>query len=140
MLRSFGYKFTDLVFTKSKNGKWLCDKCFFSISHSNGYVAVAVSNREVGIDVEEINAFVEKCNNDVLFDKMKRHIISKKEAPPQTPMQMLKMWTQKESLFKCRSKKSFNPSYELWFGFNPKNINSFSRLNIKLEFIELLRK
>lgn len=109
VFRSFGYKFDDLSFSKSKTGKWSCDKCFFSISHSNGYVAVAVSNAEVGIDIEEITAFREKCNNEEFFNGMKAHIVSKKEPAVQTPMELLKLWTQKESLFKRKSKKSFDP-------------------------------
>ena len=40
---TFNYNFKDLVFTLN-NGKWSCDKCYFSISHSNNFVAVAVSN------------------------------------------------------------------------------------------------
>lgn len=109
LFRSFGYKLADLVFSKSKNGKWLCDKCFFSISHSNGYVAVAVSNREVGIDMEEKTAFREKCTDEAFLKGIEARIVSRKDASSQTPMELLKLWTQKESLFKRKSKKDFDP-------------------------------
>lgn len=109
LFRSFGYKLSDLKFSKSKNGKWLCDKCFFSISHSGGYVAVALSNMEVGIDIEEASAFIEKCSDKAFFEGMKRLMVGKKEAEPQTPADLLQLWTKKESLFKCKYKKSFAP-------------------------------
>ena len=110
LFRSFGYKLQDLTFSKSKNGKWLCDKCFFSISHSNGYVAVAVSNMEVGIDMEGIDAFLEKCNDESFFKGMVKHVVGKKEPMPQDPTELLKVWTQKESAFKCKGKKAFCPT------------------------------
>ena len=52
---------------------------------------------------------MEKYNDETLFNRMKEHIVRKKETAVQTPMELLKIWTQKESLFKLRSKKSFDP-------------------------------
>lgn len=109
LFRSFGYRLCDLKFSKSKNGKWTCDKCFFSISHSGGYVAVAVSNTEIGIDIEELSAFRKKCNGEELFGRMRSRIVSKREPSPQTDEELLKLWTKKESLFKRRAKRSFDP-------------------------------
>ena len=91
LYRSFGYKMSDLSFSKSKNGKWLCDKCFFSISHSGGYVAVAVSDTEIGIDAEDVHAFEEKCKVGATFERMKRHISPNEEPYPKTPFELLKI-------------------------------------------------
>ena len=110
LLHSFGYKMSDLIFSRSQNGKWLCDKCFFSLSHSGGYVAVAVSNTQVGIDIEDVLAFEEKCKDSTVLKRMRRHIAGKSEPYPKTPFELLKIWTQKESIFKCKSEKSFNPA------------------------------
>lgn len=110
LFRSFGHKISDLKFSKSKSGKWSCDKCFFSISHSGGYVAVAVSNKEIGIDIEEITAFEKRCSDEGFFPSMIKHVVGKKEAIPQTSPELLKLWTQKESIFKCQNSKSFNPA------------------------------
>lgn len=109
LYRSFGYKMSDLNFSKSKNGKWLCDKCFFSISHSNGYIAVAVSNGSIGIDIEEITSFYKKCQNVDFFNGMIKTTIGKNEVIPEAPSDLLKIWTQKESIFKRNSLKSFIP-------------------------------
>lgn len=109
LFRSFGYRMEDLTFSKSKNGKWLCDKCFFSISHSHGYVAVAVSNAEIGIDIENLTSFEEKCGEKAFFDGMKRHLVGRWQSARATPAELLRLWTQKESLFKRSSKSSFRP-------------------------------
>ena len=108
LFRSFGYKIADLTFSKAKNGKWLCAECFFSISYSNGYVAVAVSNMEIGIDAKEINAFSKKYATED-FDKLKKQLVGKKEAVPSDLEDLLKVLTQKESLFKRNAKKKFKP-------------------------------
>ena len=50
--RKFGYKPEELKFSKTENGKWICDKLWFSLSHSHGASAVIVSDKPCGIDVE----------------------------------------------------------------------------------------
>ena len=64
---------------------------------------------EIGIDFEETSVFTEKCNSEEFFNGIKSHIVTKKEPSPQTPMELLELWTKKESLFKQNPKKSFNP-------------------------------
>ncbi len=109
LFRSFGYKLQDLTFSKSKNGKWLCDKCYFSISRANGYVVVALSNAKIGIDMKELGAFEEKCDNDLFFIGAVKNIVNKREPAPKTPEELLTLWTQKESVYKCNGPKKFNP-------------------------------
>ena len=50
---SFGISIEKCNFTLSDTGKWECDSFYFSISHTKGLVAVAISNRPVGLDLEE---------------------------------------------------------------------------------------
>ena len=107
--RSFGLKMADLTFSKSKNGKWTCDKCFFSISHAGEYVAVALSNAEIGIDIEHIAPFIEKCNDRAFLDGMQKQTVGKRDAVPQSPIELLALWTKKESHYKRNSKKGFAP-------------------------------
>ena len=52
VLNSFGFCMEDMAFQKTKRGKWITPNCEFSLSHSNGVVAVAVSRFRVGIDIE----------------------------------------------------------------------------------------
>ncbi len=101
--RSFGFKFADLVFAKEK-GKWVCDKCYFSISHSDGYVAVAVSREACGVDIE----------NREVADNLARLVLTKKETAEFNNLQdksgyMLNKWVLKESIFKSLGQKNFAP-------------------------------
>lgn len=51
---SLGLCERDLTFTKTENGAWSVKGAEFSLSHSEGMLAVAVSTAPVGIDVERI--------------------------------------------------------------------------------------
>lgn len=74
--RSFGYPFSELRFRRAGSGKWTCDRLQFSLAHTHGAVAVAVSNGSVGVDVENVDS----CRE------------------PEASVQLL---TKKQSLFKC---------------------------------------
>ena len=39
-------------FNKCESGKWVCDLCEFSLAHSSNFVAVALSDEPVGVDIE----------------------------------------------------------------------------------------
>ena len=92
-----------LDFAKNESGKWVCDKCYFSLSHTDGAVAVALSDSSVGVDIEvlsdralkvakkvfsaeELDAF---CDDDILYTT--------------------KLWTMKESIFKTLDERVFSP-------------------------------
>ncbi len=107
--RSFGLKLEDLDFKKDKNGKWSADKLFFSLSHSNGVVAVAVSRKPVGVDVEALVS--------IRGDKLQNRVFSPSEleeynslAEEHKKLFMLEMWTKKESEFKRSGGGSFSPA------------------------------
>lgn len=104
----FKKKFIDLNFSKSENGKWLCDGVEFSLSHSNGVIAVAVSSIPVGVDVELIKepkqGVIEKYLND--NERKKLQTICEKERTEF----LISTWSAKESLFKVANKSSFAPS------------------------------
>lgn len=102
--RSFGYKIKDLKF-KCENGKWTCDKCYFSLSHCDGVVAVVVSRTACGVDIE---------NRDIL-DSLADKILTEKEKQEYALLEqkegyMLAKWTLKESIFKSLEEKNFVPS------------------------------
>lgn len=110
LFRSFGYKIEDLDIVKTKLGKWTSKKCFFSLSHSNNMVAVIVSNRETGIDIEDCSSFKKKVEGDKAFNALAQRILSKKEPFPQNQMELISLWTKKECLFKRGNKSAFVPS------------------------------
>ncbi len=107
--RSFGYKMSDVHFEKTENGKWICDKCEFSLSHCDGAVAVATSRAPVGVDVETAR--------QISRDRFAQHVLTENEktlyeesADTEKESFLLGVWTKKESIFKREGGKSLSPS------------------------------
>ncbi len=87
------------IFKRNKNGKPYFDNLnlYFSVSHSRGYVAVAMSDvSEIGVDIE---------TSDVSLDKAQRlakrffnnYELDEFEADPEN---FLRIWTKKEAYCK----------------------------------------
>ena len=77
------------------NGKWVADNCYLSLSHTDGYVAAAVSDLPVGVDIERTNRRLAKG----LYDR----IVCGKEKALYAALdntQLLQLWTAKEAVFK----------------------------------------
>lgn len=68
----------------------------FSISHSRGYVAVAVSDREVGLDMEMVRPYPERLPRRIFSQEELRWFQSRWE----TQVDFFTLWTLKESYFK----------------------------------------
>ena len=104
---SFQCKITDLKFIKNERGKWTSPFCFFSLSHSENALAVALSNSEVGVDIEKLtphkNDFLQK-----ILTEEERKEFSAVSAEAQTEY-LLGKWTGKESIFKTLDKPRFRP-------------------------------
>lgn len=107
---AFGYKLNQLNLKKNEFGKWTCDKCCFSISHSDGVVAVALSNKGIGIDIECQERFENKFCEEQKFNNFVDKIIAKKEIRPITIRELTLLWIQKESAFKFKGEKAFVPN------------------------------
>ena len=104
---SFNLDIDNLRFAKNDNGKWESDKAFFSVSHSDKLVAVAVSDSAVGVDIEreaELRAGVE---TKILTDgEMSEY----NELPSaMRALYVIKKWCQKEAIFKRGNQKAFLP-------------------------------
>ena len=104
LFRTFGYKIANLDISKQNNGKWICKDCCFSISHSNGVVAVALSKEEIGIDIESVENIANKfCDKDV-FEKFLKRTLNKKDTKPKGFLEFTKLWTKKESIYKAQGR------------------------------------
>ena len=106
--RTFGYKINELNFTKTENGKWLLDNCYISLSHSHGVVAVAVSKKPIGVDVELIkkpkNNAVERALNGCEKKALKSVCQQEKDKF------LITTWSKKESAYKRKGEGKFMPS------------------------------
>ncbi len=101
--KSLGVSLKTLRFTKQENGKWTCDGCQFSLSHSHGVVAVAVSSRPVGVDVEKIEKPRVEGIYKRVFTSEEQAIFDGLEIERKTAY-FIEKWTKKESLFKWGGK------------------------------------
>ena len=77
----------------SSKGKPLSKTKFFNISHSKGIVALATTNKDVGLDIEVIRP-IDKKLKDFVSSKEEKKRIHDDES-------FLMVWTNKESLLKC---------------------------------------
>ena len=96
--KSLGLDIGNLSFSKTPDGKWVCDKCEFSLTHSDEIVAVAVSNLPVGIDAEKVRSVSPTTIKKVLSGDEYAYYESLSETERQEFF--IKKWTQKESAFK----------------------------------------
>ncbi len=104
---SFDTRIEDLVFSE-KNGKWSCDTLSFSLSHSHGAAAVAVSNRPCGIDIENLDRFIQRHKDPTSVHKVMRRICSENElSASSSAREVLSVWTKKECIFKCYGSGQF---------------------------------
>ncbi len=105
---SFGKQFDKLRFEKTESGKWTCPELYFSLSHSHGLVAVAVSRKPVGVDVELIDG----CHTEGLRKKLLNECeLAYYDALPEEerPLYITERWTEKESEFKRSDAPGFCP-------------------------------
>lgn len=108
--RKFGYKPEELRFSKTKNGKWICDKLWFSLSHSHGASAVIVSDKPCGIDVEYKVDFLKKSADKSFIEAfLNRMDESTSDFGTISAEEILLLWTKKESLFKMTGEGIFSP-------------------------------
>lgn len=106
--QSFGLDFQTLRLGKSPLGKWECDKLYFSLSHTEGMVAAAVSDAPVGLDMENIRVFREKFSHRIPSFLQKIAAETEQDIPPD-PDAALSLWTAKESIFKLHGTGKFVP-------------------------------
>ncbi len=95
-------------FTKNPYGKPCLPYCFLSLSHTAGAVAVALSDGEVGVDIENLASYRYSptlAERTMTADELKK-IAS---AQGRENAEFLKLWTAKESAFKLSGNGAFNP-------------------------------
>ncbi len=123
----FNKPLTDFNITLNKTGKWLSNGFEFSLSHSNGVVAVAISPYPVGVDVELIKKPNVNVYGKVFNDKQ---LIEFNRLPEDEKAEyFITKWANKESVFKSENKPIFIIDKE--------NCNSVEVFSKKITFNEL---
>lgn len=126
-----GLSFEEIVILPNTNGKLYAENTsvFFSISHSGEYVAVAVADVEIGIDVEKKKSVSGKLVKRVCNEKEISYVLDyesdEAELGEDACVRFLEVWTSKEAVFKCLG---------TWDG-DYKSIDSFSEQFLKEKYI-----
>lgn len=98
----------DLKSIKYEKGKPIIDKGYISISHKNNYVAVVYSDKNIGIDIEEIKEYRKSIEDIILNDDEKNYIKNIED--------FYKIYTVKECIIKINN-------------WSLKDVNKFSVIN-----------
>ncbi len=106
---SFGIALENTDIHKAENGQLVLKDRYVSLSHSKDAVAVAVSSRPVGVDIELIAPFKHMGLERKLLTENEMLRFEKLEQGQQQEY-LLKKWTAKESEFKRKGEKLFLPS------------------------------
>ncbi len=96
--KAFNLDIANLKFTKLDIGKWVCDACFFSLSHTDGALAVSVSRHPTGVDIEKIRPVKAGLEEKILTDGEMAEC--SRLAGDERRNYILKCWCKKEAVFK----------------------------------------
>lgn len=116
---SMGLDIRDIQFQKLDSGKWVCDRCHFSLSHSHGIVCVAISDSFVGVDIEYIDG---RRHPLTLVDKT---LCGDEKCRNENDF--FELWTIKEAYFKFSNERFFEP----------KKIDTTKIKNSKTDYINI---
>ena len=98
--KSFGMKPENVAFSMDEKGKWHCKECFFSLSHCREAVAVAVSAKPVGVDIELADRQVAPALSKKVLTEAELALYE--QVPEEEKKRfLLEVWCGKESLFKA---------------------------------------
>lgn len=94
------YGIENFVVNTGKNGKPYTDVCYFNISHSEDYLACAISENEIGIDIEVLRD-IKPRNYYKLFSENESKYVNFSN----TSQRYLMIWTRKEALLKAKGER-----------------------------------
>lgn len=84
-----------------RSGKWSCEEFHFSLAHTSGAVAVAISDKACGIDIENLDKFKHRHLDAEYSIKLAEKVCSKNEINRiSCAEEFISIWTEKEAIFK----------------------------------------
>ncbi len=81
----------------NEHGKPLCDFCFFSISHSENRVLCAISDRRIGVDIQQIK-LIKPRKNYILFNEKENDYVN--QNAELISQRYIEVFTKKEAAIK----------------------------------------
>lgn len=106
---SLGLSIKELAPERSECGRWYSPMCDFSLAHSGGMLAVAISSERVGIDLQRLltpasPGFAERTLTAGEFIRYKSLVGEERGR------YLISAWSGKEAIFKTLGEESFVPS------------------------------
>ena len=123
MLREAGFRDIPYEITENAEGKpriGACPGVHFSISHSGSYAAAAISDAEIGCDIEIVSKPMLSIA-DRFFHESERTFLNSAEPGPERDERFYRIWTLKESLLKADGRGLLIPLDS--FGIVPEDPN-----------------
>ena len=106
---SLGADASRLSFTKGKNRRWFCSEVEFSLSHSHGALAVAVSkDQAVGVDVERVSVRDAARMAEYMLTSLEKEQYESLDDSCREEW-LIRRWCEKEAIFKSRNEEIFPP-------------------------------
>jgi 4'-phosphopantetheinyl transferase len=96
-LREEGVDLMTADITKNEHGKPMMEGLYFNISHSGDYIAVAIADYPVGIDVE-IKTDPDLKITERFYSEEEQRAVRDAEDPQK---EFRRLWTRKEAYVKC---------------------------------------
>jgi len=123
----FGEK-TCIIYTKTGQPKLKNKNQQISISHSADFLGILISNKEVGLDIENTNRTVERIEKRFLCQEELK-FVEKTENPA---LAKVVCWSAKEAIFKCTTETGIQFNKQIFLKpFNlKKNGEIFASLKI----------
>lgn len=122
----YGFKYMHMKFQQSEYGKpYLPNNkdIFFNLSHSGNWVLCGISNKTLGIDVEQINEKELSIANKIYTKEECNHIFT--QSMENRVKEFYKIWTLKESYVKCIGKGLSIPFNSFMFQFYEDDIQFY---------------
>ena len=106
---SLGADASRLSFTKGKNRRWFCSEVEFSLSHSHGALAVAVSkDQAVGVDVERVSVRDAARMAEYMLTSLEKEQYESLDDSCREEW-LIRRWCEKEAIFKSWNEEIFPP-------------------------------
>ena len=110
LMHTFAYDITKLELTKSPSGKWVSPSCEFSLAHSGDLVAVVLSRKPVGVDIQVQKDIISATFVERMFTQKEQKKLAELADDSARSKQVLSLWAQKESIFKTFNSDKYIPA------------------------------
>lgn len=104
LYKNYGIKLEEKKIIKNQYGKPYMDGIYFNISHSNNMIAIAISDKEVGIDIESESNLKKHLDSEYYLGWLNKEEIDEFNKTYNKLNYLTRVWTKKEAILKSKGK------------------------------------